>query len=406
MSRPIVEVENLSKRYRLGQFNAQTMREEVEQLLARFRNNGGGGKGETSEFWALQDVSFSVQPGEVIGIIGRNGAGKSTLLKILCRVTEPTTGQARIRGRVASLLEVGTGFHPELTGRENIYLNGAILGMTRAEIRGKFDEIVAFAEVDKFLDTPVKRYSSGMYVRLAFAIAAHLEPEILIVDEVLAVGDISFQQKCLGKMHDVSTGAGRTVLFVSHNLDAIQTLCRRCIWLDQGSLKEDGGTELVSVRFCEDMHRNVSNHRSAEPRKLLVEKVQVLGANGQCQDHYRFLEPAGIRVWFATEEPGLQVSCGIAFLNVRGELVFGINSRDLGLEPMRFKSRTKLEILMPNQNLLPGRYSLWLQLHDSIGKLLLDEKHVCHIDVLAPPRPAYASLGSGAVHISTVWNVC
>jgi lipopolysaccharide transport system ATP-binding protein len=252
MSRPIIEVENLSKRYRLGQFNAQTMREEAEQLFARFRNKGAGRggnlPGERSEFWALKDVSFSVQPGEVIGIIGRNGAGKSTLLKILCRVTEPTTGQACIRGRVASLLEVGTGFHPELTGRENIYLNGAILGMTRAEIRAKFDEIVAFAEVDRFLDTPVKRYSSGMYVRLAFAVAAHLEPEILIVDEVLAVGDAEFQKKCLGRMGEIAKD-GRTVLFVSHNMGAIRTLTQDCIYLENGRVLLIGDTDRIVEQY-------------------------------------------------------------------------------------------------------------------------------------------------------------
>ena len=209
MTRPIIEVENVSKRYRLGQFNARTLREEAERLFRRRRSNGKADgltdtQSDESEFWALRDVSFSVQQGEVVGIIGRNGAGKSTLLKILSRITEPTSGEIRIRGRVASLLEVGTGFHPELTGRENIFLNGAILGMTRAEIKAKFDEIVAFAEVERFLDTPVKRYSSGMYVRLAFAVAAHLEPEILIVDEVLAVGDAEFQKKCLGKMGEVA----------------------------------------------------------------------------------------------------------------------------------------------------------------------------------------------------------
>ena len=359
----------------------------------------------SSEFWALKDVSFSVQPGEVVGIIGRNGAGKSTLLKILSRVTEPTSGEIRIRGRVASLLEVGTGFHPELTGRENIYLNGAILGMTRAEIKAKFDEIVAFAEVEKFLDTPVKRYSSGMYVRLAFAVAAHL-----------GAGNSHRRRGAGGRRCELPAEVprenargfkrgGRTVLFVSHNLEAIQTLCRRCIWLDQGCVKEDGGTELVTTRFQEEMYRGLWNHRSFERSKLLVENVQILGASGQCQDHYRFLEPAGIRVSFVTEEPDLKVTCGIGFMNARGELVFGINSRDLGLEPMHIQSRTKLEILMPNQNLLPGRYHLWLQLHDSTGNVLLDEKHVCHIDVLAPQRAAYASLGSGAVHISTVWNL-
>ena len=192
---------------------------------------------EVEEFWALKDVSFEVKQGEVLGIIGRNGAGKSTLLKILSRITEPTEGRVSLRGRVASLLEVGTGFHPELTGRENIFLNGAILGMTQREIRKKFDEIVAFAEVEKFLDTPVKHYSSGMYVRLAFAVAAHLEPEILVVDEVLAVGDAEFQKKCLGKMDEVSRREGRTVLFVSHNMGVISNLCSLAIWLDAGQVR-------------------------------------------------------------------------------------------------------------------------------------------------------------------------
>ncbi len=252
--KPIIEVKGLSKRYKLGVFNAKTLREEAEAFLARFSRGkqGTGGRGQGSvnsslvtshsspssapadEFWALKDVSFDVQPGEVIGVIGRNGAGKSTLLKILSRITEPTSGEARIRGRVASLLEVGTGFHPELTGRENVFLNGAILGMSKAEIRSKFDEIVAFAEIEKFIDTPVKRYSSGMYVRLAFAVAAHLEPEILIVDEVLAVGDATFQKKCLGKMREVSGADGRTVIFVSHNMGAVRSLCSRVCCLRSG----------------------------------------------------------------------------------------------------------------------------------------------------------------------------
>ena len=206
---------------------------------------------EVEEFWALKDVNFEIKRGEVVGIIGRNGAGKSTLLKVLSRITEPTTGRVEIRGRVASLLEVGTGFHPELTGRENIFLNGAILGMTQAEIKRKFDEIVAFAEVEKFLDTPVKRYSSGMYVRLAFAVAAHLEPEILIVDEVLAVGDAEFQKKCLGKMKDVA-GDGRTVLFVSHNMAAVQSLCTRCIRLQGGSVTSTGSpSETISLHLSD-----------------------------------------------------------------------------------------------------------------------------------------------------------
>lgn len=236
--KPIISVEGLGKSYTIrheGQTNYKSLREEIFKLPKRLlqRNNQN-----QEEFWALKDVSFDVMPGDRVGIIGRNGAGKSTLLKLLSRITEPTTGRITLRGRVASLLEVGTGFHPELTGRENIFLNGAILGMSRAEVRRKFDEIVDFAGVEKFLDTPVKRYSSGMYVRLAFAVAAHLEPEILIVDEVLAVGDAEFQKKCLGKMEDVGK-EGRTVLFVSHNMNAVQTLCNRCVLLKGGQVEQD-----------------------------------------------------------------------------------------------------------------------------------------------------------------------
>jgi lipopolysaccharide transport system ATP-binding protein len=245
MSKPIIEVEHLSKCYRIGAMKEPylSIREELAKKTRRissaffhaFRNARPGPSNSETNFWALDDVSFSVQEGEAVGIIGRNGAGKSTLLKILSQITPPTKGRITMRGRVASLLEVGTGFHPELTGRENIFLNGAILGMRREEIRRKFNEIVAFAEVDKFLDTPVKRYSSGMYVRLAFAVAAHLEPEILIVDEVLAVGDAQFQKKCLGKMGEISL-SGRTVLFVSHNMDAILRLCNFVYLLDKGHI--------------------------------------------------------------------------------------------------------------------------------------------------------------------------
>jgi lipopolysaccharide transport system ATP-binding protein len=238
MSEIAISVENLGKRYRIGgpQERYKRFTETVMGTLTaplRHVRNLGKPIPPDETLWALRDVSFEVKEGEVVGIIGRNGAGKSTLLKLLSRITEPTEGEIRVRGRVGSLLEVGTGFHPELTGRENIYLNGAILGMRRAEIAQKFDEIVAFAEIEKFLDTPVKRYSSGMYVRLAFAVAAHLEPEVLVVDEVLAVGDVAFQKKCLGKMEAVSKG-GRTVLFVSHNMAAIENLCRTGVVLDRG----------------------------------------------------------------------------------------------------------------------------------------------------------------------------
>src|SRR5215813_7100758 len=240
---PIITIENLAKQYRIGASGAaySTVREAVVNSLRAPLRMFRGNSSAYETIWALRDVNLEIQAGEVVGIIGRNGAGKSTLLKILSRITEPTRGRVVLRGRVGSLLEVGTGFHPELTGRENIFLNGSILGMTRREIQAKFDEIVSFAEIEKFLETPVKRYSSGMYVRLAFAVAAHLEPEILVVDEVLAVGDYAFQQKCLKKMQDVSIH-GRTVLFVSHNMGAISRLCQRCIVLDKGRIVSSGPT--------------------------------------------------------------------------------------------------------------------------------------------------------------------
>lgn len=242
MSDTVIRVENLGKKYIIGHQQQRERYTALRDVLAnsakglakRFNPRARVVNPNFEEFWALKDVSFEVKRGDRIGIIGRNGAGKSTLLKILSRITEPTEGRVQIKGRVASLLEVGTGFHPELTGRENIYLNGAILGMSKREIRRKFDEIVAFAEIERFLDTPVKRYSSGMYVRLAFAVAAHLEPEILVVDEVLAVGDAQFQKKCLGKMEDVAEKEGRTVLFVSHNMNAIQILCNQIIYMKSG----------------------------------------------------------------------------------------------------------------------------------------------------------------------------
>lgn len=255
MADPIITVENLGKRYTLRHQKQgyATLRDTLAQKArSLFATGSSSDSTEQEAFWALKDVSFEIERGDVVGIIGRNGAGKSTLLKILSRITEPTTGRIRLRGRVASLLEVGTGFHPELTGRENVFLNGAILGMTKAEIRSKFDEIVAFAEVEKFLDTPVKHYSSGMYVRLAFAVAAHLEPEILIVDEVLAVGDAQFQSKCLGKISEVAS-EGRTVLFVTHQIEMVDRLTQRVIWLAGGRLKEQGETRPIVSNYLAAM---------------------------------------------------------------------------------------------------------------------------------------------------------
>jgi lipopolysaccharide transport system ATP-binding protein len=276
MSDIVITADRLSKRYLLGHQARRGQDTALRDVIAREVRNlrrktldlihgrpivQGD---EVEEFWALRDVSFEVRRGEVLGIIGRNGAGKSTLLKILSRITEPDWGRAILRGRVASLLEVGTGFHPELSGRENIFLNGAILGMTRTEIKRKFDEIVDFAEVDQFLDTPVKRYSSGMYVRLAFAVAAHLDPEILVIDEVLAVGDANFQKKSLGKMHSVAATENRTVLFVSHNLQAVQSLCDRAILLDSGAIESQGGSRAVVARYL--AHARVLNGERVWPK--------------------------------------------------------------------------------------------------------------------------------------------
>src|SRR4051794_25889208 len=255
---PIITVDRLGKAYLLGKRIEPhaTLRDAITDFarapIERFRHRFADASAAPGAFWALRDASFEVGKGEVVGLVGRNGAGKSTLLKLLSRITEPTEGRAVLRGRVASLLEVGTGFHPELTGRENIYLNGSILGMSRVEIRKKFDQIVSFSEIEEFLDTPVKRYSSGMYVRLAFAVAAHLEPEILIVDEVLAVGDARFQKRCLGKMQEVASGGGRTVLFVSHNMQAVSTLTQRCVLMKKGRVMSVGPTADIINEYIHD----------------------------------------------------------------------------------------------------------------------------------------------------------
>jgi lipopolysaccharide transport system ATP-binding protein len=279
---PIISVRDLGKSYRIQSGERKPYRTMRDDLVDFGKGllKGQWGRSSTEEFWALKDINFDVYPGEVVGIIGRNGAGKSTLLKILSRIVEPTTGEIILHGRLASLLEVGTGFHPELTGRENIYLNGAILGMSQAEIKRKFDEIVDFAEVEKFLDTPVKRYSSGMYVRLAFAVAAHLEPEILIVDEVLAVGDVAFQKKCLGKMNNIAKNKGRTILFVSHSMSAIQELCEKCIVLKSGKIIANDRSEAVIHVY---LNNSLDLHSFNRPKKdgirpeLLSGKIKVLG---------------------------------------------------------------------------------------------------------------------------------
>lgn len=334
MTETVIRAVNLGKQYKLGMATGgyRTLSESLTGAVhgaanVLTRRSKKLQLDRPDRLWALKDVSFDVERGQVLGIIGRNGAGKSTLLKILSRVTEPTTGQAEIHGRVGSLLEVGTGFHPELTGRENVYLNGAILGMKRAEIDRKFDEIVAFSEVEKFLDTPVKRYSSGMYLRLAFAVAAHLEPEILVVDEVLAVGDAEFQKKCMGKMSDVAE-AGRTVLFVSHNMSAILRLTEETIVLDRGKLVYRAPTpQAVDFymaagfdRAGERLWTDSEIPQNAAPFKPIA--LRVCRPNGEAVDTLRSTEPIAIEVEYRLEQSITGLRVGIYLLTMRGEYVF------------------------------------------------------------------------------------
>jgi lipopolysaccharide transport system ATP-binding protein len=368
----VIRSEGLGKKYLIGHENSreryQTLRDAVARNVRLFgrtakdlvsgRQMTGGD--ELEELWALKNVSFEIKRGEVTGVIGSNGAGKSTLLKILSRITEPTGGRVTIQGRVASLLEVGTGFHPELTGRENTFLNGAILGMTKREIKAKFDEIVAFAEVEKFLDTPVKRYSSGMYVRLAFAVAAHLEPEILIVDEVLAVGDAQFQGKCLGKMQDVSQD-GRTVLIVSHNMTMIRSLCSRAIVLSAGSIASDGSVN-------EGIQQYLSNRDTAVASFLLKDRTDrhgdgrlrftdayVIGKSGVKNVLYMG-ETAQIVVTFSTTETVKKCDISIHLENVWTETILRLATRETAAPFNDLSGRGAITCTIPKLQLLPGKY--------------------------------------------------
>jgi ABC-2 type transport system ATP-binding protein/lipopolysaccharide transport system ATP-binding protein len=320
-----IEVEHLSKRYRLGQRYYVTLRETLASAVRR----RGSEERAKDELWALRDVSFSVDEGEVVGVIGRNGVGKSTLLRILARITEPTHGVARTRGKVGALLEVGTGFHPELTGRENIFLNGAILGMTRADIRRRFDEIVSFAGIEKFLETPVKRYSSGMYLRLAFSVAAHFEPDIVVVDEVLAVGDAEFQRRCLGKMSDFAR-EGRTVLFVSHDLGAVARICPRAVWLEDGVVSHDGPAGRSIELYLDARGQRASHVEFPHDSEDIVQLVSVgiADESGGALDAPRRDDAFAIRVRFLVREriPGLDVK--VYLVTRRGVRVLEENLTD------------------------------------------------------------------------------
>ncbi|SEO24103.1 lipopolysaccharide transport system ATP-binding protein [Mucilaginibacter gossypiicola] len=406
-----IKVENLSKAYQLGDFGTGTISRDLERFWARMRGkedpflkigeiNDRTTKGESDVVWSLNDINFEVEQGDAVGIIGRNGAGKSTLLKVLSRVTSPTTGSVKLRGRIASLLEVGTGFHPELSGRENIYLNGAILGMRKAEIKRKFDEIVSFSGVERYIDTPVKRYSSGMYVRLAFAVAAHLESEILIVDEVLAVGDAEFQKKCLGKMGQVSRNEGRTVLFVSHNMAAVKTLCTRGIVLANGQLiYENKQLEAVSfyqtnnnTRSTFEHHDDLSSAPGNENIRVLKFIIQPLTgesismSTGVCFEMVFFNQKAGINL-DATFE--LRNSDEIPVFH-NGVLISTNNNSKTGFYTIK--------CTIPPNLLNAGNYSFKLIFGENQRYLLFGADDFIGFEVENESKGSNSSLAPGVIH--------
>jgi lipopolysaccharide transport system ATP-binding protein len=358
MSRVVIQAEGLGKRYHRGALQQSTLLRDhlscmLKSPLSVFRRP----KNET--FWALEDVSLEVREGEVLGLIGRNGAGKTTLLKILSRITKPTTGWAEIHGRVGSLLEVGTGFHPELTGRENTYLSGSILGMSKREIDRKFEEIVAFAEIDKFIDTPVKHYSSGMYVRLAFAVAAHLEPEILLVDEVLAVGDINFQKKCLGKMGDVAQ-QGRTVILVSHQLNQIRRLCHRAVWVDAGQVRKSGATPDVVGAYEEHSRAGeIEGIRPDEGRARFL-RWELCGTGDGQPNVLDWDGEVRLKFIVRVNQPLSNVHHGIVLYNQSRELIWGNSIENFSLE----RGMHELVCILPSLPLRPGPYSWRVSFYD------------------------------------------
>jgi lipopolysaccharide transport system ATP-binding protein len=435
MTESVIEVENLSKCYRIGAKEEanKTFRETVvDTFRAPMRNfrrlrdltkfeampphgtDGSNKLQNTDIIWALKDVSFEVKEGEVLGIIGRNGAGKSTLLKILSQITEPTAGDVRLYGRVSSLLEVGTGFHPELTGRENIFLNGAILGMRKGEITKKFDEIVSFAEIEKFIDTPVKRYSSGMYVRLAFAVAAHLEPEIMVVDEVLAVGDAQFQKKCLGKMQAAGK-EGRTVLFVSHNMAAISRLCHRALLLEAGQSVSIGNVSDVIGTYLSE--RNVSQLSRADLRSAprwdknperIITWISLHRGDREEASHFSTGDDMIIKIGFEVERP-ISAYCQVNFLNYLGDRVMVIHNEHTATS-LNISGRGYIECVLPEIRLLSGDYTIMLEL----GRLFpfkewldcIPEATRFNVDIgnYLGGLPGTAGIGHGTVAQKSSWK--
>jgi len=393
MSRTAISVKDLSKAYRLGVINHGVLYKDLQSWLARRRgkedpnarvddnaiSNSGG-----EHFWALKNITVDIPKGEIFGIIGKNGAGKSTLLKILSKITAPSSGVVKINGRIASLLEVGTGFHPELTGKENIFLNGAILGMTKREIIKKFDEIVAFSEIEKFIDTPVKRYSSGMYVRLAFAVAAHLEPEILVVDEVLAVGDAQFQKKCIGKMEDVTHKQGRTILFVSHNMHAVRSLCTKAIWLENGIIKKIGST----ANIIDDYVLSAAfQHDSCDCTVYIHESDHVTGVNEMRINRVFLVNNLNKRFSVLWKQPIIldidfellcgvsDLSVGVGLLSLNDELLVSMHQNDDMTNSIWSigKGSYRMRIIMPNR-LHPGMYKIGIGAHHETN-----QKNIAHV---------------------------
>lgn len=415
MSDAVIQVKGLGKKYRIlhqaGRQRYTALRDVIAQKfngLFQNRESEIRDRKSVEDFWALKEVSFEIKQGEVVGIIGRNGAGKSTLLKILSRVTEPTAGSVRLRGRMASLLEVGTGFHPELTGRENVFLNGAILGMTKAEIKRKFDEIVAFADVEKFLDTPVKRYSSGMYVRLAFAVAAHLEPEILIVDEVLAVGDAQFQKKCLGKMQDVSSKEGRTVLFVSHNMTAVQTLCRRAMLLVQGSLVTDEPAASVITHYLREARGPAEERSWTDPKTapgngiIRIKRVRVLADDSSMNGLLTMQTPLRIETEYWVIKAGALAHITYHLLNDQGITVLTSGCGATVREPGAYHAICKL----PANLLNSGGYFLKLLLVENENEVTYENDGIAFFNVhdTAERKTAWMGREPGVVQPHLEWS--
>ena len=407
----VLKVENIYKQYELGQVSTGTMAHDFNRWLHKIRGkedpylkitekNTRDENGGSNFVWALDDISFDVNQGDVVGIIGSNGAGKSTLLKILSKVTSPTKGSIKIKGRIASLLEVGTGFHPDLSGRENIFLNGAILGMTKKEIHAKFDEIVAFSGVDKYIDTPVKRYSSGMYVRLAFSVAAHLEPEILIVDEVLAVGDAEFQKKCLGKMKEVSQ-QGRTVIFVSHNLVAVKSLCTKGIVMDQGKLIFSGSADEAVESYMN------ANSSKVQPTKAFSSPEDAIGnefikiKSVSVQPEKLFITEAillDFSFWNYTDELNFNVAFDV--IDVFGEVVFGSGNEFTSINNVGSAS-----CLIPSDLMNDGIYSIHVYVHTAGMRKLCDFMDVVSFEVCDKERNhAYYGKINGAVRPKLTWK--